>query len=44
MPRIDVTGDICLRRTRPAQGCRAAASDDDDGNLYFNFVKNGDWT
>jgi hypothetical protein len=29
MPRIEVAGDICLRRKRPAQGCRA--DDDDDG-------------
>jgi hypothetical protein len=28
MPRIDVAGDICLRRPRPIQGCRA--DDDDD--------------
>jgi hypothetical protein len=27
MPRIEDTGDICLRRPRPTQGCRA---DDDD--------------
>jgi len=27
MPRIEVTGDICLRRQRATQGCRA---DDDD--------------
>jgi hypothetical protein len=29
MPKIEVTGDICLRRPRPFQGCRA---DDDDDN------------
>jgi len=23
MPRIEVAGDICFRRPRPAQGCRA---------------------
>jgi len=27
MPRIEIGGDICLRRPRPTQGCRA---DDDD--------------
>jgi hypothetical protein len=27
MPRIEDAGDICLRRPRPTQGCRA---DDDD--------------
>jgi hypothetical protein len=29
MPSIEVAGDTCLRRKRPAQGCRAY--DDDDG-------------
>jgi hypothetical protein len=29
MPRIEVAGDICLRRPRTTQGCRA---DDDDDN------------
>jgi hypothetical protein len=29
MPRIEVTGDICLRRQRSTQGCKA--SDDDNG-------------
>jgi hypothetical protein len=29
MPRVEVAGDICLRRTRPDQGCRA--DDDNDG-------------
>jgi len=27
MPRVDDAGDICLRRPRPTQGCRA--NDDD---------------
>jgi len=27
MPRVEVAGDIYLRRSRPSQGCRA---DDDD--------------
>ena len=31
MPRIEVAGDICLRRPRPTQGCRAAAAAADDG-------------
>ena len=30
MPRIEVTGDICLRRPRTTQGCRADEDDDDD--------------
>ena len=30
MPRIEVAGDICLRRPRPAQGCRPDDDDDDD--------------
>jgi len=29
IPRIEVTGDICLRRSRPTQGCRADDDDDD---------------
>jgi len=45
MPRIDVAGDICLRRSRPTQSCRADDDDDDDDDiLYFNFVKNGECT
>ena len=34
MPRIEVAGDICLRRPRPTQGCRA---DDDDDYLSCKF-------
>ena len=30
MFRIEVAGDICLRRPRTTQGCRAAAAADDD--------------
>jgi hypothetical protein len=30
MPRIEVAGDICFRRPKPAQGCRV--DDDDDGD------------
>jgi hypothetical protein len=30
LPRIEVTGDICLRRPRTMQGCRAGDDDDDD--------------
>jgi len=30
MSRTEDTGDICLRRPRPTQGCRA---DDDDDSL-----------
>jgi len=29
MPRIEVTGDTCLRSPRPTQGCRT----DDDDNI-----------
>ena len=32
--RIEVAGDICLRRRRPAQGCRADDDDDDDDYDY----------
>jgi hypothetical protein len=35
MPRIEVAGDICLRRPKPTQGCRAdddVDDDDDDGD------------
>jgi len=46
MPRIDVACNICLRRPRSTQGCRAYDDDDDDDDdvLYFNFVKHGDCT
>jgi hypothetical protein len=27
MPRIEVAGDICLRRPRPTRGCRAVDDD-----------------
>ena len=30
MSRIDVAGDICLRRPNSAQGCTADDDDDDD--------------
>jgi hypothetical protein len=30
MPRIEVAGDIHLRRPRATQGCRADDDDDDD--------------
>jgi hypothetical protein len=30
MPRMEVAGDICLRRPRPTQGCRADDDVDDD--------------
>jgi len=36
MPRIEVAGDICLRRPRPAQACRADDDDDEeDRNSQF---------
>jgi hypothetical protein len=30
LPRIEVAGEICLRRPRPTQGCRVGDDDDDD--------------
>ena len=30
MPRIEVAGDICLRRPRLSRGCRVDDDDDDD--------------
>jgi len=33
MPRIQVAGDICLRRPRPTQCCRTDDDDDDDMHL-----------
>jgi len=29
IPRIEVAGDICLRRPRPTQGCRADVHDEE---------------
>jgi len=37
MPRIEDAGDICLKKSRPTQGCRA---DDDDESLN-NLVISG---
>ena len=34
MPRIEVAGDVCLRRPRPTEGCRA----DDDDDFIFPFL------
>jgi len=34
MPRIEVAGDICLRRPRPTLGCR---TDDDDDDYYYYY-------
>jgi hypothetical protein len=36
MPRIKEAGDICLRRPRPTQGCRADDDDDDDDDNNDN--------
>jgi len=33
MSRIEVVGDICWRRPRPTQGCRADDDDDDERGL-----------
>ena len=30
MPRMEIAGDIYVRRPRPTQGCRADNDDDDD--------------
>jgi hypothetical protein len=42
MPRIEDTGDICLRKPRPTQGCRDAAAADDDKDIsplkVFNLM------
>ena len=32
MARIEIAGDICLRRPGSTQGCRADGDDDDDGD------------
>jgi hypothetical protein len=36
VPRIEVSGDICLRRPKPNQGCRADDDDDDDDYYYLS--------
>jgi hypothetical protein len=33
MPRIEIAGNICLRRPRPTQGSTANDGDDDDINI-----------
>ena len=41
MPRIQVARDICLRRSRPTQGCRAdddIGGDDDDDFRIVHIV------
>jgi len=40
MSRIEVAGDICLRRPRPAQGC--TADDDNDDGPAINLVSTCD--
>ena len=42
MSRIEVAGDICLKRPRPTHGCKAAAADDDDDNDEDNDDVNDD--
>jgi len=37
MPRIEVAGDICLRRPRPTLGCRTDDDDDDDDDDYYYY-------
>jgi len=39
MPRIETAGNICLRRPRPTQGCRAAAAADDDDDDDDDIIK-----
>jgi len=39
MPRIEVAGDICLRKPRPTQHYRADDDDDDDDDGNDNFQK-----
>ena len=34
MPEIEVAGDICMKRPRPTQGCRADDDDDDDDDYH----------
>jgi hypothetical protein len=36
MPRIEDADDICLRRPRLTQGCRADDDDDDDVDMMAN--------
>ena len=36
MPRIEVAGDICLRRLRPTQGCRVDVDDSCAERVMFN--------
>jgi hypothetical protein len=46
MPRIEVAGDICLRRPRTTQGCRADDDDDDDDDresVYITSVTALSW-
>jgi hypothetical protein len=39
MSRVEVAGDICLRRPRPTHGCRA---EDDDVRPAINLVSTCD--
>jgi len=39
MPRIDVADDICLRRPRSIQGCRADNDNDDDDDKKHTLQK-----
>ena len=36
MTRIEVAVDVCFRRPRPTQGCRANDDDDDDYDYNYN--------
>ena len=38
---MEVAGDICFRRPRPTQGCRADDDDDDDDDDGYNDTNNG---
>ena len=39
LPRIEVAGDICLRRPRPTEGCRV--DDDDEGDEHLSYLTEG---
>jgi len=38
MPRIEIAGDICLRRPRPTQGSRANDDEDDTDQLVLSNI------
>jgi hypothetical protein len=40
MPNIEVAGEICFRRPRPTQGCRADDDDGGDDDDNINIISN----